>query len=111
MKVGKAVSEMWKRLQQSGLIYLGKYEGWYCVSDEMFLTEDQVSRTETNFYEITETKVVDVVDPKTGQKHKASAESGHKVEWVIEDNYKFKLSEFQKPLLEWLDKNPSTTSF
>lgn len=29
-------------LQSKGYIYRGKYEGWYCVSDEAFLTSDQV---------------------------------------------------------------------
>ena len=28
------VQEMWRILEGKGDIYLGKYEGWYCVSDE-----------------------------------------------------------------------------
>ena len=30
-------------LQSRGYIYRGKYEGWYCVSDEAFLSDDQVT--------------------------------------------------------------------
>ena len=35
--------------------------------------------------------------------YELSKESGHPVEWIKEDNYMFKLSEFRIPLLEWLD--------
>jgi hypothetical protein len=37
---------------------------------------------------------------------KVTADGGHSVEWVSEENYKFKLSEFQEPLKQWLKKNP-----
>jgi methionyl-tRNA synthetase len=30
-------------LKDRGYIYKGKYEGWYCVSDEAFLTPVQVT--------------------------------------------------------------------
>ena len=30
-----------------------------------------------------------------------SLESGHRVVWTSEDNYKFRLSQFQQPLLDW----------
>jgi len=36
-----------------------------------------------------------------------SVESGHQLEWVSEDNYKFRLSAFEQPLLEWLENNPN----
>jgi methionyl-tRNA synthetase len=52
-----------------------------------------------------DTQVKDVVDPNTGETHKISLESGHKVEWVVEDNYKFKLSSFKEPLQKWLEDN------
>jgi len=29
-------------LQSRGYIYRGKYEGWYCISDEAFLSDDDV---------------------------------------------------------------------
>lgn len=34
-------------------------------------------------------------------------ESGQRVEWTNEENYKFKLSAFQDKLLEWIDSNPT----
>lgn len=36
----------------------------------------------------------------------ASIESGQRVDWTTEINYKFKLSEFQQPLLAWLEACP-----
>lgn len=84
------VTEIWNKLQADGDIFLGKYEGWYCVSDEAYLTEQNVA---------------DGVD-KAGKPCKVSKESGHPCIWMTEDNYKFKLSKYQDRLLEWYTKNP-----
>ena len=34
-----AVQSLWKRVQEAGDIYLGAYEGWYCVGCEAYYTE------------------------------------------------------------------------
>lgn len=82
-----AVAALWRRLEHSGHIYLGEHEAWYCKSDESFLTETQVEdRTDAH-----------------GRVFKVSKESGHVVEKVREENYKFRLSAFQGELLAWLD--------
>ncbi|KAL6077426.1 methionyl-tRNA synthetase [Balamuthia mandrillaris] len=75
----RAVERLWCRLRRKGDLYLGSYQGWYCVSDEAFLAGSQV---------------MDASD--TGQK--VSVESGRPVEWVTEENYKFRLSAFQQRL-------------
>ena len=49
-----------------------------------------------------QSQVTEVTNAKTGEKKKVSIESGHRVEWVTEENYLFKLSTFQEPLLRWL---------
>lgn len=85
------VQELWTELERKGDIYLGKYEGWYCVSDENFCTELNVK---------------DGFHPKTGEPCKVSIESGNPVIWITEENYKFKLSAFQQPLLDWLINTP-----
>ena len=85
------VQEMWTKLESKGDIYLGKYEGWYCISDEAFVTQQNVS---------------DTVDKK-GNPIKVSTESGNPVTWVTEENYMFRLSAFQEPLLKWYRENPS----
>ncbi|KAM9832877.1 methionine--tRNA ligase, mitochondrial [Syngnathus typhle] len=86
----RAVEHFWCTLRDKGLIYKGSYEGWYSTPDESFLTQTQVA---------------DAVDG-TGQAIKVSLESGHKVEWLKEENYMFRLSAFRTQLLEWLQKTP-----
>lgn len=38
----EVVRDVWRRLNERGYIYKGEYVGWYCVSDEEFLTPAQV---------------------------------------------------------------------
>ena len=80
----KSVNEIWKRLVQSGDIYLDKYSGWYSISDEAFYDQDEV-------------------EDKNGAK--VSKSSGSNVEWVEEESYFFKLSAWSKKLLEYYKKN------
>ncbi|KAI9260559.1 tRNA synthetases class I (M)-domain-containing protein [Phascolomyces articulosus] len=88
----KAVAALWTELEKKGYIYKGKHEGWYAVSDEAFYASNQVQ---------------EAVDEKTGEKIMVSTESGQRVEWTEEENYKFKLSAFEEPLLKWIDDNPT----
>ncbi|XP_045622416.2 methionine--tRNA ligase, mitochondrial [Procambarus clarkii] len=85
-----AVKHFFSTLMEMGHIYRGNYSGWYCVSDEAFLTDAQV-------HEVT---------LSSGEKRLVSAESGHLVEWNTEENYMFRLSKFQSDLQYWLkDEN------
>ncbi|XP_067455848.1 methionine--tRNA ligase, mitochondrial [Thunnus thynnus] len=86
----QAVEHFWSVLWSKGLIYKGSYEGWYSTQDESFLTPLQVT---------------DALD-STGKEIKVSLESGHKVEWMKEENYMFRLSAFRSQLLDWLRLNP-----
>ncbi len=80
----KSVIEIWNRLVKSGDIYLDKYSGWYSVSDEAYYDEDEI-------------------EEKEGKK--ISKTSGSAVEWVEEESYFFKLSAWQKKLLDHYEKN------
>jgi len=80
----KSVNDLWSKLIDSGDIYLSKYKGWYSVSDEAYYNLDEVT-------------------DKNGKK--ISTFSGSSVEWVEEESYFFKLSSWQKKLLEFYDKN------
>ena len=80
----KAVNDLWKKLVQSGDIYLSKYKGWYSISDEAYYNEDEISE-------------------KNGKKY--STFSGSQVDWVEEDSFFFKLSSWEKKLLEFYEKN------
>jgi len=79
-----AVNDIWNRLVKSGDIYLSKYKGWYSVSDEAYYSEDEI------------------ID-KNGIK--VSTFSNSSVEWVEEESFFFKLSAWEKPLLEFYNKN------
>ena len=80
----KSVSDLWDRLVKSGDIYLSKYKGWYSVSDEAYYNSDEIIE-------------------KNGKKF--STFSGSQVEWVEEESFFFKLSSWQKKLLEFYDNN------
>jgi methionyl-tRNA synthetase len=77
----KACSAFWTTLVENNAIYKADYTGWYCVSDETFLSDSQL-----------------VTDDK-GKKF--SLESGHPVEWTSEENYMFKLSKYQDDIIYW----------
>ena len=80
----KSVNDIWNKLVKSGDIYLSKYKGWYSVSDEAYYNSDEIIE-------------------KNGKK--ISTFSGSSVEWVEEDSFFFKLSSWEKKLLEFYDKN------
>ncbi len=79
-----SVKELWERLVKSGDIYLSKYKGWYSVSDEAYYNSDEIIE-------------------KDGKK--ISSFSGSTVEWVEEDSFFFKLSAWEKKLLDFYEKN------
>ena len=79
------VSELWKRLEAAGDIYLSKYSGWYSVRDEAFYGEDEI-------------------EDRDGKKF--STKTGTPVEWVEEASYFFKLSAYQDKLLKLYADDP-----
>jgi len=79
-----AVNELWRRLVKSGDIYLSKYKGWYSVSDEAYYNDDEIVERDG---------------------HKFSTFSGSSVDWVEEESFFFKLSSWEKKLLEFYEKN------
>lgn len=81
-----------RELDAKGLIYKGKYEGWYSVSDECFYTDSQVTKA--------------VPSNPSEQDYYISIETGSKVEWTQEENYKFRLSAFRESLLEHYRRHP-----
>lgn len=85
-----AVQAIWKRLKERGYIYKGTHEGWYSVSDETFYPATQVEQVIAN----------------DGSKAMVAKETGKRVEWTSEDNYKFRLGKTKDALLQWLENNP-----
>ena len=85
----KTVQYLWSELEKNDDIYLSNYSGWYSVSDEAFYNDDEI----------------EVVDGK-----KIAISSKSSVEWIEEESYFFRLSKWEKPLLEYYDANPDFIS-
>ena len=77
----EAVQAVFEKLIASGDIYLGSYEGLYCKSCEAFYTESEL------------------IEGKCPV-HKRNVEA------VKEESYFFRLSKYEKPLLEYYEKHP-----
>ena len=80
-----ATQYLWKKLEDNNQIYLSNYEGWYSVRDEAFYTENELTKKNGNLI----------------------APSGATVEWLKEESYFFKLSEWQEQLISFYTKNPN----
>ena len=75
------VEEFFKRIQKSGDIYKGTYEGLYCEGCEAYVTED------------------DLVDGKCPLHQK-------KPKRINEENYFFRLSKYRDEILKHIEGNP-----
>ncbi len=75
------VQRVFELLRERGDVYLGKYEGWYCVYDETFWLES---------------KLVGGRCPTCGRE----------VQWISEDDWFFRLSSYRDRLLEHFERHP-----
>jgi methionyl-tRNA synthetase len=76
----RTVQWLFKLFRENGYVYPGHYTGQYCIYDNAY------------------------VDVKPGEN---CPDCGRPTETVTEENYFFKLSAFQKPLLDFYSKNPT----
>jgi len=76
-----AAQEFWRRVEANGYIYKKNYEVTYCVGCEMEKTNSEL------------------------ENDKCPIHPDRVLERISEENYFFKFSEFQKPLLELYKKN------
>ena len=77
----RVVQTVFEKLRENGDVYLGKYEGWYCVPDETFWLES---------------KLVDGKCPTCGRP----------VQWLSEDDWFFRLSKYTGRLKQYFIDNP-----
>lgn len=87
----KAVQNIFEKLLAKGDIYLGKYRGWYSVSDEEYFTESQLA---------------EVYRDEDGNMIGGKAPSGHEVQLVEEDCYFFKMSKYADRLVKYYEEHP-----
>jgi methionyl-tRNA synthetase len=76
----RVVQDLFQRCVERGHVYKGSYTGQYCVFDELYVN-----------------------DAKPGD---PCPECGRPTETVSEENYYFRLSAFQKPLLDLYESQP-----
>jgi len=79
------VQKIFQKLLEKGDIYKGTYQGWYCISEENFLSEDV---------------------PLEPEGYKICPDCGRKATLIEEESYFFRLSAYQQPLLEFYQQNP-----
>ncbi|HIU24313.1 MAG TPA: methionine--tRNA ligase [Candidatus Coprovicinus avistercoris] len=86
-----AVQYLWERMRESGYLYKGSYDGWYCVPEETYFTETQVEKA----------------DEERGTKGEhLCPDCGRPLERVQEESWFFKLSAFQDRLLKLYEEHP-----
>ncbi len=83
----RTVRRFWQDLYDKGWCYKDSYEGWYCVHEETYYAESDLEKNEEGVYVCPDCK---------RPVQKASGE----------ENWFFKLSEFQEPLLKFYDEHP-----
>ena len=77
------VQDLWRRIEKRGDLYEGEYEDWYCVGCESYKTEKEL--LPGNLCPI----------------------HARPVERLKEKTFFFRLSRFEKPLLDFYERNPS----
>jgi methionyl-tRNA synthetase len=75
------VQAIFERLRENGDVYLGEYQGWYCVHDETFWLQ---------------TKLVNGRCPTCGRE----------VQWISENDWFFRLSTYRDRLVEHFRAHP-----
>lgn len=83
----RTVQKFWNDLYEKGYLYKSAYEGWYCVHEETYYAESDLEKNEEG----------ELVCPDCHRPVRRA--SG-------EENWFFKLSEFQEPLLKFYEEHP-----
>ena len=78
----KVVTHLIQKVIENGDIYLGFYEGWYCTPCETFWTEKELDE------------------------RGACPECHREVQKLKEESYFFKMSKYEKPLLQYINDHP-----
>lgn len=77
----EVVQKVFQKLYEEGYLYKGTYAGWYCTPCETFFQKEELNEGNC-------------------------PQCGRPVEWLEEETYYFKLSEFAEPLLKYIEEHP-----
>lgn len=80
----RGVNLLIELIRKAGDLYVDRHEGWYCSSCEAFYTEKELFAGDSC------------------PVHESP------VEWRSEENVFFRLSRYQRPLLEWYEQHPES---
>ncbi|MDT8284268.1 MAG: methionine--tRNA ligase [Thermovirgaceae bacterium] len=79
----RVVQYIFSKLMEQGDIYKGSYEGWYCVPCETYFPESQIGEG------------------------RVCPDCGRPLQNMTEESYFFRMSRYEKPLLDYYEKNPA----
>ena len=79
-----ACKTFWNILCDNNQVYLSKYKGWYSIKDESFYQEKELIKKNNSFF----------------------TSDNEKVEWIEEESFFFKLSQWDNSLLKYYEENP-----
>jgi len=77
----KALYKIFEKIYEKGDIYKGKYEGLYCSGCEEFKTKNDLVEGKCPYHKVKPT-------------------------YLVEENYFFRLSKYEKPLLDYIKRHP-----
>ncbi|MGD2068237.1 MAG: class I tRNA ligase family protein, partial [Gemmatimonadota bacterium] len=83
----RAVQEMIRRIDASGDLYRGSYEGYYCVRCEGYKSEDELEEGPDGAL-------------------RCPTHPSREITWMEEENWFFRLSAYRDPLLRLLEERP-----
>lgn len=84
----QTVQKFWGDLHAKGFLYKAAYEGWYCIHEETYYAEGDLEKNEEGVFVCP--------DCKRPVRYESTGE----------ENWFFKLSEFQDKLLSFYEENP-----
>ena len=94
----QGVQRFFERMRENGYIYQDNYEGFYCVPEETFFTDEQLS-------DFAEAAAAEGRPAQDAEGAKLCPDCGRPLSFVQEENLFFKLSAFQDKLLAYYDAN------
>jgi methionyl-tRNA synthetase len=93
------VQRFFEEMRANGYLYQDSYEGFYCLPDETFFTDEQLA-------EFAETAAAEGRPHTAEDGTKLCPDCGRPLSFVQEDNLFFRLSAFQDRLLAYYEENP-----
>jgi methionyl-tRNA synthetase len=84
----RGVQEIIRRIRENDDLYLGTYAGYYCVGCEGYKARDELTSEDGS------------------EEQRCPVHPSLEVQWMEEENWFFRLSAYQEPLLRLLDERP-----